>query len=129
MSVQDQVRALIQGHCDGLGDHVDEIGGKLSQLVNAGTDHAARLGDLIALTHKLNGSSGSIGFRTVGAAAAALEEHLAELALSGIKPEAPELAHALVLFNTLQRVCAQTTPTDSTLYDADFERSGQAADA
>ncbi|MGI9419316.1 MAG: Hpt domain-containing protein [Geminicoccaceae bacterium] len=129
MPVQDQIRALVQGHCDRLPDHVDEIGGKLSRLVNAETDHAAHLGDLIELTHKLNGSSGSIGFRDVGAAAAALEEHLTELAQSQTKPEAPDLARILVLFNALERLASQATPEDSTLYHADLEPSGQAADA
>ena len=124
MSVQDQVRALVAGHCERLPTHVEEIGGKLSRFVNAEANHEAHLDELIALVHKLNGSSGSIGFRAVGAAAAALEDHLSELDLSGACPEATDLAKALVLFNALERTASETRPDDSTLYHADFESSG-----
>ena len=123
MSVQDQLKTLIERHCAALGGHVEEIGGKLSEFVRSETDHAARLDDLVALTHKLNGSSGSIGFREVATVAAALEEHLADLAFSPERPDPSDLARALQLFNALERAVSQAKPEDSALYRADIASS------
>ncbi len=129
MSVQQQVRALVERHLLSLEDKMTAIDGKLRDLANADAHHADRLGDLVALTHEVNGSSGSIGFRGISAAAAALEEHLRELAVARRTPGVPELAQVRTLFGELERLVGDTKPADSSIYHADFGQSERAAGA
>lgn len=119
MSVQQQVRTLVEHHLGSLRDEVTTIDGKLRGLGTV-DDDAERLDDLIASTHTLNGSCGSLGFREISAAAAVLEDHLRDMARSPHASVAPELVRARLLFGELKRLVARTTPADSRLYHAEF---------
>ena len=80
MSVQDQVRQLVERHLASLPERLASIGNALSDVVNDRIDRDAALAELIELAHSLNGASGSIGFLEISRAAAALEAHLNDLA-------------------------------------------------
>lgn len=127
MSARDQLQALLERHCASLDQEVGSIGRKLSETMLARERYRDAMQETAALVHTVNGSSGSLGFRTLSTAAAKLEDVLNEIARSGKKPEESDLVTANRLFTEMQKIAVETVPEDSQLFGVDLARSGQHA--
>lgn len=118
--MQEQLRELITRHCDTLAEEMEAV----RTCIDRFDDPSIPVGDVInegiELTHKIKGSSGSIGFPEISAASACLEHYLRSLATEAeeIDQEARETAAAH--FQTLERLVAVVKPESSTLYNAQF---------
>ena len=83
------------------------------------------LQETVAMVHTVNGSSGSLGFRTLSTAAATLEDMLNDIARSGERPDQADILEANKIFTEIQKIAAVTTPQDSQLFDVNLSRLGQ----
>lgn len=112
--MQDEIRALLKRHCTTLNHEFDELCAALPPVPSPRAD----LSQAIAVTHKIKGSSGSIGFADISASAAQLEQALKQAALTG-----RELgAVAMKNLAELEALVRGATPEMSRLYNADFTR-------
>lgn len=119
--MQAEVRKLLITHCATLKREIEEIGTILHGLDQGAS--ASQDGPLlaagIARAHKIKGSSGSIGFMKVSAAARDLEMALraaAESTASGAgRTGTVAQSHAV-----LAEVISAVRPEDSRLFAADF---------
>lgn len=114
--VRDQLRALIERHCVTLRGHVEIIGRNLAHMSESSTRKPEALAEAESLAHQLKGSSGSIGFPQVSAAATALDEHLKQLCAAGGTVTAWEKDRLCSLYEELRNVTAAISPESSTLY-------------
>ncbi|MGP1396931.1 MAG: Hpt domain-containing protein [Inquilinaceae bacterium] len=125
--MQDQVRALIERHCSTLKDEAAAVTAALSGW---GATHAitpADLLDAVNHAHKIKGSSGSIGFGDVSAAAAALEQFLRDLNTQSAAPSAEDRAKANALNTRLQVLARDVKAEQSTLYHRRFPKGREAS--
>ncbi len=125
MSVVDQLQALLERHCASLDGEIGSIGRKLSAITLATGQCPEILQETIALVHTVNGSSGSLGFRTLSTAAAKLEDVLNDIARSKEPPTEPDIWQANDLFSEMQTIANATTPEDSNLFGVDLAKPGQ----
>ena len=126
--MQQELRALIERHCHTLGDELAALAAELSRLDDPRCDNAEVIAEVIAHAHKIKGSSGSIGFASVSAAAALLENHLRGMATLGSASAAQDGAAVWQHLDTLARLVAAIRPEDSSLFNVTFPpaRSGRA---
>lgn len=118
MSLQDQLKALIERHCTTLINEADAIGTHIRQLEDASIDSSEAISNAIAMAHKIKGSSGSIGFAAISSAAGSLESYLSALASTGMEPTAAQVNTVAGLFNELNTLVRTVSPESSTLYNA-----------
>jgi len=118
--MESELRALIERHRTTLSRQVTALGRLLTRLDQPAANPLAVIGEARDLAHQLAGSSGSIGFAQVGAAAEALATRLKLLQAAGVPPGADERRRLYALFDELDRIAEQTTPQDSRLYDAEL---------
>lgn len=125
MSATDQLQALLERHCASLDNEIGSIGRKLSAAMLARERYSEMMQETAALVHTVNGSSGSLGFHVLSAAAAKLEDVLNDLARSGRRPDETDIRQAYEIFTEMQRAAAETTPKDSHLFGVDLASPGQ----
>ena len=115
--MQEQLRALIRRHCATLADELEAVRGCLSRIDGGDEARARAVAEGIALTHKIKGSSGSIGFQEISASSAKLELCLRSLIADDHRLE-PTRRHELdVCFQEFERLIASVTPECSSLYE------------
>jgi HPt (histidine-containing phosphotransfer) domain-containing protein len=128
MTVEDQLRALIERHCLTIRNGVVEIGRALAGRAQPGEARRAGPADAVtraeALAHQLKGGSGSIGFVEVSAAATALDDHLKALLAGDDAEIGSQAERTRDLFARLQRAAAAMRPESSTLFRADLSGFG-----
>jgi HPt (histidine-containing phosphotransfer) domain-containing protein len=121
MNIQQQLRGLVERHHANFTEQIAVVARLLGQSGH-GSVARSRIAEAQAITHQMKGTAGSMGFREVGAAAAALDESL-KLLKALPDPITPEQRrHALELLHSLQGIAARTTPEMSTLYNADLSK-------
>ncbi len=118
MSLQDQLKALIERHCATLTNEADAIGSHIRQLEDTSIDSSEAITNAIAMAHKIKGSSGSIGFAAISSAAGSLESYLSALASTGMEPTAAQVNTVVGLFDELNTLVRTVSPESSTLYNA-----------
>jgi len=120
MTMQEQLRALVERHLVNLAEQLVTV----TQLLTPADETlpVAQVVEAEAIMHQLKGTAGSMGFPDIGAVASALDENLKVLKTSSAPIPAAELAPALELLSTLQRVADNTTPAMSKLYNADLSK-------
>jgi HPt (histidine-containing phosphotransfer) domain-containing protein len=122
MTVQEQMRDLLKRHCANLLDQVEMVGQLLSQCCDVGTQSPTPIVQAQNITHQIIGTTGSMGFPDVAAAASALDDNLKLLAAKQQGASQSELQVSKQLFERLQKIASQATPERSRLYDADLSR-------
>ena len=122
MTVQKQMRDLLNRHCTNLLDQVEMVGQLLSQSCDVGTQSPTPIAQAQNITHQIIGATGSMGFPDVAAAASALDDNLKLLAAEQHGVSQSQLQVSKQLFERLQKIASQATPERSRLYDADLSR-------
>lgn len=122
MTMQDQLRALIERHCLTIRDYVDHVGDNLDEMVAERADARLAYERAVELAHQIKGTSGSIGFYELSRLAALFGDYLQTLYPvhgAAALDRGGELMH---LFAEMHRLAHAIRPQDSTLYDADLSR-------
>ena len=122
MTLQEQMRDLLNRHCAYLLDQVETVGQLLSQCCDVGTQSPTPIAKAQNITHQIIGTTGSMGFPDVAAAASALDDNLKLLAAEQHGVSQSQLQVSKQLFERLQKIASQATPERSRLYDADLSR-------
>ncbi|HUU24076.1 MAG TPA: Hpt domain-containing protein [Methyloceanibacter sp.] len=122
MTMQEQLRVLIQRNCAKLVEQIVDVGRLLAQIEESGAVSEDLIAEAQGITHQMKGAAGSIGFGEMGAAATVLDENLKDLRkrAGAISPD--QLQATRRLFVTLQSIGERTTPEMSTLYNADLSQ-------
>lgn len=113
--MQEELRALIARHCRTLEQEMKDVRACLAPMDDPKAPLEPILREGIELTHKIKGSSGSIGFAEISAAAERLEHYLREL---GPALKEVECEQAKQHLGELERLVATARPEASTLYNA-----------
>lgn len=116
--LQRQFRALIETHCETLRREAAAVRACLAELRSPAGDPAGAVSRAVGMAHKIKGSSGSIGFKEISAAAQALELHLRALDKAGGPPGPEAISQALELGADLDLLVAAIRPEQSSLYNA-----------
>lgn len=114
--MEEQLQALIERHCVTIRKYVDTIGCHLSRIGEPDLPEAEALTEAENLAHQLKGSSGTIGFHEVSAAATALDDYLKLLCVSNEAITEKMLAKLLDLYGDLKNIAEKISPESSTLY-------------
>ena len=128
MSPQDQLKAILERHCASLVGETTAAGAKFAEsvLVPALYEELAR--EATEIVHRINGSSGSLGFHSLSLAASKFEDALKESILLGAAPDEANIRRMHGLFKEMQKIAEQTRPQESKLYNLDpaqIEQSSQ----
>jgi HPt (histidine-containing phosphotransfer) domain-containing protein len=117
--MQDRLNILLEKHCETIKGSVTALGRLLADL-SAGTssDPIGEVEAAEALAHQLKGSSGTAGFQEVSRAATALDDHLKLLCRGEPASVVSGMSEAMSLYQTLERITLNTTPSSSRLYHA-----------
>lgn len=115
MSLEDEIRAVVARHCETLLRDLEEVAESIARLYKERSD--ASVDAAIRISHRIKGSSGSIGFPAVSQAAAALEEAL-RAAASCPSLLTSEEAVIAMRFHELKRLVVVMAPENSTLVRA-----------
>lgn len=113
----EEMRALITKHCSTLVVELEAIRDALDNLGQSNIDVTAVLAEAVERAHKIKGSSGTIGFPEISAAAAALEYCLRELVHRGGAIEADDRNRILSRYDRLDNLVRSVTPERSTLFN------------
>lgn len=114
--MQDKLTGLIEKHCVWLARTVSSIEAFLCTADGDDECRSLAVSEALSLTHQITGSSGSVGFGDVSAAAAVLEEHLKMLHLGALALTSSQMFRALALHSDLKRAAEAVRPETSTLY-------------
>jgi chemotaxis protein histidine kinase CheA len=109
-------------HCTTINGQVDAIACSLHEVCCLRVDQAAPIKSALEIVHQIKGTSGSMGYSDVSAAAARLELCLKGLETPGGPVSSVQLEAALVLLGALQQMARSATPEMSPLYNADLSR-------
>ncbi|MEJ2229083.1 MAG: Hpt domain-containing protein [Alphaproteobacteria bacterium] len=116
--LQDQFRALITGHCETLACELLEIKTCLDGLGQPGVVEADAIAKGFALAHKVKGSSGTLGFAEICAAAETLEHYLRDLGKSGAALGPSEREQIFDHYDLLACRINAISPEQSSLFNA-----------
>lgn len=122
MSTADQLHAILERHCTVLPDEVASAGEKFAEAVLSPTRYRHLVRDVIEIVHRINGSSGSLGFRDLSATAAKLEGALNKSAQTGTTPDDVQIRRLYGLLEEMRALVAKTQPEDSQIYGLDISR-------
>ena len=118
--MQTKVRQLLVKHCATLKLEIEEIGAIVTGLGTSADPRSKGrlLDDGISRAHKMKGSSGSIGFAKVSAAARQLEIDFRAANL----PQAQSVTGQKIAesYSALAELISTVKPEDSRLFSADF---------
>jgi HPt (histidine-containing phosphotransfer) domain-containing protein len=126
MTVQEQMRDLLKRYCTRLFGQLETLDQLLSQSCGIDTHSSAPLTEAQNITHEMKGTSGSLGFSDIAAAASALDNDLKRLARQGCVSRS-QLRNSRALFARLREVASQATPQKSALYFADLSTPASGA--
>jgi HPt (histidine-containing phosphotransfer) domain-containing protein len=118
MTVQQQVRNLLERYCERLFDQIKILDEVLSNKSNIGAPSSAITGAR-EITHEMRGTAGSLGFPDIAALGAALDDDLKRL-VEQDRISAAQLHVSKALFVELRRIASQANPQKSLLHDADL---------
>jgi HPt (histidine-containing phosphotransfer) domain-containing protein len=122
MTMQEQLRTLIERNHAKLLDQLAAVTQLLAERDGGRTLDAGPIVRAQSITHQLKGAAGTIGFGSIGAAAAALDDSLTMVLAQGKSIAADQLERPLALLAALQHVAEETGPENSILYNVDLPR-------
>jgi HPt (histidine-containing phosphotransfer) domain-containing protein len=115
--MQNELRVLIERHCTTIRQYTDLIGGYLEEgLYDSPASNRALIIEAEKIAHQLKGSSGSIGFADVSAAASRLDDQLKMLCDEERYISQHEREKTAGLFQVLAEVSKTLTPDQSSLF-------------
>lgn len=124
MTIQEQLRVLLTRHCASINADVDTIGRSLSDVLDPDANQAASIRNALAVVHQIKGTSGSMGYPALSAAAGRLEGCLKGLEPQAGRISAGELQPVMIDLRALERQARSMTPEVSPLYSVDLSRLG-----
>jgi len=124
MSVGQQLQAILERHCASLPDEITSVSTKFAEAILTPAHFGDRAREVTEIVHRINGSSGSLGFRTLSSAADKFENALNDSLAAGACPDEAEIRRLRSLFSEMQKLSQQTQPTDSHLYGIDLSQVG-----
>jgi HPt (histidine-containing phosphotransfer) domain-containing protein len=124
MTVQEQLRALIERHLVHLGEQLATVTELLTPQDETATLPVAQVIEAEGIMHQVKGTAGSMGFAEIGATARALDESLKVIMKRPEPIPAAELVPALEHLGALQRMADGATPAMSALYNVDLSKLG-----
>jgi HPt (histidine-containing phosphotransfer) domain-containing protein len=124
LTIQEQLRALLTRHCASINADVDMIARSLSQVLNPNANQSASIRKALEVVHQIKGTSGSMGYPALSAAAERLEG-----CLKGVEPQAGQISEGdlqpvMIYLRALEQQAQRTTPEVSPLYNVDLSRLG-----
>ena len=122
MTMQEQLRTLIERHLANLAEQLATVTGLLTPQDATGTVPVAQVVEAEGIMHQLKGTAGSMGFPDVSAAARELDDTLKVLMKRTEPVGAAELKPALEHLSALQHTAKASTPAVSALYNADLSK-------
>ncbi|MDA7948185.1 MAG: Hpt domain-containing protein [Hyphomicrobiaceae bacterium] len=120
MSGNDQLRAILARHCASLPDEVETAAATFAEAVLRRDSYNALTCKVIEIVHKINGSSGSLGFGPLSTAARDFEDALIESRAAETEPDEKQIRSLYGLLEEMKVVAGRTVPEDSTLYQLDI---------
>jgi HPt (histidine-containing phosphotransfer) domain-containing protein len=117
MIAQERMRDLLKRYCTKLFGQLEILDQLLSQ--SCGIDAQSLLTEAQNITHEMRGTSGSLGYSDIAAAASALDNNLILLARRD-RVSQSQLQISKALFARLREIASQATPQKSAFYFADL---------
>ncbi len=125
MTAENQLRAILERHCTSLPGEIDSALAKFMEAVLVPARYGELAHEASQIVHRINGSSGSLGFGALSSAARLLEDALNESLLSATAPGEAEIRTLHGLLSDMQKIGEQTRPEDSRLFELDIARMGR----
>lgn len=123
----EQLRALIARHCETLTNELSEIEASLNKLEHGDAPVLDVLREGIEKSHKVKGSSGTIGFAEISDLAAELEAFLRlQAGKSGAMTSADHV-QINAKFQRLSQAIEQVSPEQSSLFNSQFPAASHRA--
>ena len=122
MSNEDQLQALLVRHCASIKDEIAAINRKLDEARQRADPSGGVMRETLELVHRINGSSGSLGFLDLSSAAARLEDILKTMIEAPCLPEQFAFADVFDLFADVKAIAERTSPENSSLFGFDLNR-------
>ena len=115
--MQEQLRELITKHCATLEVELEAVRLCVKRLENHAVPAGQTIQEGIEVTHKIKGSSGSIGFADISAASETLEHYFRSLP-ENIETLDDEACQKLAVhFQTLEQLVTTIKPENSSLFN------------
>jgi HPt (histidine-containing phosphotransfer) domain-containing protein len=127
MTAENQLRAILERHCASLPGEIDSALAKFMEAVLVPARYGELAQEATQIVHRINGSSGSLGFSALSAAARLLEDALNESLLAGMPPGEAEIRMLHGLMSDMQKIGERTRPEDSRLFELDIAKIGQSS--
>lgn len=119
--MQAQLRELIARHCKTMVAEFNDVLECLDRLDDPALSQSAIIAQGIELAHKIKGSSGSLGFAHISAAAASLEAHLKALAAEETELEQEARGSLQRYLKELEDYVLHVSPEDSALWHVSLD--------
>lgn len=122
MTAQEQLRELLRRHHGTIVEQAENVARHFSEGMQDEASMGHHVTCILDIAHQVKGSSGSMGFREVSAAAAALEAQLKSMrgAQTGMHRE--EMRAVGGLIDDFKRLAGEATPERSALYSIDISK-------
>ena len=115
--MQEQLRELITKHCTTLANELAAMDACFKNISQPGAECIDAVKEGIEHAHKIKGSSGSIGFPEISAAAASLEFCFRDIAASNAAVSPAQQEKLVGCYGDLARLIGSVKPQQSTLYN------------
>jgi HPt (histidine-containing phosphotransfer) domain-containing protein len=122
MTAQEQLRALLRRHHGTIVEQAEAVGRHFADGIQDEPSMGHHVACMLDIAHQIKGSSGSMGFRDVSAAAAALETQLKALRGGNSAMAREEMRAVEGLIDDFKRLAREATPERSALYSIDISK-------
>lgn len=122
MTAQEQLRALLRRHHGTIVEQAEAVARHFSEGLQDESSMPQHVTCILEIAHQIKGSSGSMGFREVSTAAAALETQLKALRGAGSAVGREEMRAVEGLINDFKRLASEAVPERSALYNVDIAK-------
>ena len=114
----EELRALVRRHCTTLAVEAEAVGACLARFTDPDQKESDICAEGIELTHKIKGSSGSIGFQNISEASKRLEHCFRSLSEAEMPLSQTQKDEAVTFYGELEQLIRTISPEDSSLYNA-----------
>ena len=122
MTGTDELRSILSRHCASLPGEIESAAGAFAEAVLRRDAYNALTCKAIEIVHKINGSSGTLGFGRLSAAARQFEDALIESRMAEAEPDEGQVQALYGLLDELKVIAGRTVPEDSSLYQLDISQ-------
>lgn len=122
MTGTDQLRSILTRHCASLPEDIESAAATFAEAVLRRESFNALTCKVIEIVHKINGSSGSLGFGRLSVAARQFEDALIESTAAEAEPDEGKIRGLYGLLEEMKVIAGRTVPEDSSLYQLDISQ-------